>query len=247
MYNPFSLEGKTILVTGASSGIGRATAVECSKLGAKLVLTARNESRLRDTLDLLEGGGHRMILADLTNQSDIDNLVSELPEMDGLVNDAGIGKLKPISFLKRNDLDEIFSINMYAPILLTSAILKKKKMRNGSSIVMVSSGATVMHAPGNSVYGASKAAIKTFAEFCAVEYKNRGIRVNSVHPGMVNTEMTKNPPLSNIEENKDRERYILKRYGAPEEVAWCIVYLLSDATKWVTGTQLLIDGGGHLA
>ena len=103
MYNPFSLEGKTILVTGASSGIGRATAVECSKLGAKLVLTARNESRLRDTLDLLEGGGHRMILADLTNQSDIDNLVSELPEMDGLVNDAGIGKLKPISFLKRND------------------------------------------------------------------------------------------------------------------------------------------------
>lgn len=246
MYNPFQLNNKTILVTGASSGIGRATAIECSKLGAKLIITARNEERLRQTLDFLVGDGHRMILADLTVQDDIDKLVDELPLLDGLVNDAGVTITKPITFIKQEDLDKVFSVNTFAPIMLSKTILKKKKMVSGSSIVMLSSVASKTFAPGNSVYGISKSAIKTFTEYCALELSSKNIRVNSIHPGMVDSEMTRNLSFSDEELKIDRERYPLKRYGCPEEIAWAVAYLLSDATKWMTGSQLVIDGGVHL-
>ena len=129
MYNPYQLTGKTILVTGASSGIGRATAIECSKLGAKLVITARNEVRLKETLDALEGCDHQMVVADLTNSPDMENLVAAIPELDGLVNDAGIAVMKPVPFIKRRDLEEVVNINTFAPVLLTGAILKKKKLK----------------------------------------------------------------------------------------------------------------------
>jgi len=246
MYNPYSLEGKTILITGASSGIGRATAIECSKLGAKLVVTARNEERLKQTLETLVGNDHRMILADLTVQADVERLVDELPLLDGLVNDAGVTITKPVTFIKQDDLEKVLGINTFAPIMLTKSILKKKKMATCSSIVMVSSVAAMTFAPGNSVYGISKSAIKTFAEYCALELASKNIRVNSVHPGMVDSEMTRNLSFSDEELKIDRERYPLKRYGCPEEIAWAVAYLLSDATKWMTGSQLVIDGGVHL-
>ncbi len=246
MYNPFSLEGKTVLVTGASSGIGRATAVECSKLGAKLILTARNEVRLNETLNMLEGNGHQMILADLTKPSDIDQLVEKSSQLDGLVNDAGVGVIKPVTFIKQLDLEYVVGTNTFAPILLTGAMIKKKKLNKNASIVFVSSVSSMSVNPGNSVYGISKSAIKTFAEYCALEVKNKGFRVNSVHPGMVETAMTQNPPLSASEKDLDKTNYIMKRYGRPEEIAWAIAYLLSDATQWVTGSQLVIDGGMHL-
>ena len=246
MYNPYSLDGKTILITGASSGIGRATAIECSKLGANLILTARNEERLKSTLDTLEGIGHKMIVADLTLPADLECLVNSLPKLDGLVNDAGIVMSKPIPFVKKEDVEKVLEINTFAPIMLTKSILKKKLMSNQSSIVMVSSLAAITFAPGNSVYGISKSAIKTFAEYCAVETACKGIRVNSVLPGMVNTEMTRNLSFSSEELEADKNHYPIKRYGNPEEIAWAIIYLLSDATKWVTGTQIIIDGGVHL-
>lgn len=246
MYNPYSLENKTILVTGASSGIGRATAIECSKLGAKLIVTARNEERLKSTLDALNGDGHQMILADLTSEDDVERMVNLLPQLDGLVNDAGILNTKPISFIKKQHLTDVFEINTFAPILLTKSLLKKKKMCKESSIVMVSSLATMVAVPGNTIYAMAKSAVKTFSEYCALEFAGKGIRVNSVHPGMINTEAVRQLPLSAEDIELDQSKYPLKRYGSPEEVAWSIIYLLSDATKWVTGTQLIIDGGVHL-
>jgi NAD(P)-dependent dehydrogenase (short-subunit alcohol dehydrogenase family) len=246
MYNPYQLTDKTILVTGASSGIGRATAIECSKLGAKLVITARNEDRLKETFVALEGCGHQMIIADLTNSSDMENLVANIPELDGLVNDAGIAVMKPVPFIKQKDLEEVVNINTFAPVLLTGSILKKKKLKRNASVVMVSSVASMAsYELGNSIYGLSKSAIKTFAEYCAMEVKNKGIRVNSVHPGMVATAMTQNTSLSATEE-MDFSKYIMNRCGKPTEIALAIAYLLSDATQWMTGSQLVIDGGAHL-
>ena len=133
MYNPYSLEGKTILITGASSGIGRATAIECSKLGAKCVLTARNEERLQATLAAMEGEGHSVIVADLTNSEDLERLVTEVPELDGVVNNAGLALTKLITFTKESDLEKMFKINTFAPVMLIKWLLKKKKVnKNGS-------------------------------------------------------------------------------------------------------------------
>lgn len=246
MYNPYSLEGKTILITGASSGIGRVTAIECSKLGACCVLTARNAERLHATLASLDGEGHSMIVADLTKAEDVEKLVNEVPVLDGLVNNAGISLIRLIPFIKESDLNSVFTTNTFSPVMLTKGLMKKKKIKNEGSIVFISSLAAMDSSLGNSVYGMSKAAIKSFSEYCAHEFAPKLIRVNSIHPGMVQTEMVDGLLFSKEELELDKSKYPLKRYGAPTDVAWGIIYLLSDATKWVTGIQLIIDGGIHL-
>lgn len=243
MYNPFSLENKTILVTGASSGIGRATAIECSKMGAKLIITGRNEERLKETLSKLEGHGHQYIIADLSLNIDINNLVNEIPSIDGIVNNAGLGKTKPINFINEDDLEDVFKTNTFSCFLLMKAILKNKKINRQGSIVFTSSIASFYSTPGNSVYAASKAAVTSYMKSCAVELANRKIRSNAVHPGMVETELIQGGALSENDKKKDMEQYPLKRYGKPEEVAYAIIYYLSDASCWVTGTSLIIDGG----
>lgn len=242
-YNPFTLEGKTILITGASSGIGRATAIECSKLGAKCVITGRNEERLNETLSKMEGDGHQIIVADIATQDGIDTVVERSLAIDGLVNNAGVSHTKPISFIKEEELNRIFSINTFAPIVLTKSLLKKKKMNVGGSIVFVSSAASINPDIANSIYSATKAAIASFSRSCAKELSVKQIRSNSVHPGMVETELVKNLIFSAEDLDNDKAKYILKRYGKPEEIAWSIIYLLSDASAWVTGTSMIIDGG----
>jgi len=245
-YNPFTLEGKTILITGASSGIGRATAIECSKLGAHVVITGRNAERLQETYDQLEGDGHMQVIADLTDAESLEQLVAEMPQIDGLINNAGIGYTKPITFIKQSDLDAMFAANTYAPVLLTKLLTKKKKINKGGSIVFTSSIAALVENMGNSVYSMTKAAIMSFAKSCALEFSEKGIRVNSVHPGMVETKLIHDGAISEDDMQKDMLNYPLKRYGKPEEIAWSIIYLLSDASAWVTGTQSVIDGGMHL-
>lgn len=242
-YNPFTLKGKTILITGASSGIGRATAIECSKMGATCIITGRNEERLNETLSHMEGEGHQIIIADMVNENDIDAMVAQLPILDGLVNNAGISHTKPIGFIKSDELERIFSTNTFAPIILTKTLLKKKKINNGASVVFVSSAASINPDVANSIYGATKAAISSFSRSCAKELANKQVRSNSIHPGMIETELVQNLVFSNEELEQDKERYLLKRYGKPEEVAWSIIYLLSDASVWVTGTEFVIDGG----
>lgn len=243
MFNPFTLNGKTILITGASSGIGRATAIECTKLGAKVIITGRNKERLLQTYSQLEGVGHQWIATDLSSQEGIEFLENQIPYIDGLVNNAGISNTKMIGFIKPEDLEKLFSTNAFAPMMLTKLLLKKKKLNSGASIVFVSSTASINPDVANSIYSATKAAISSFSRSCAKELSSKLIRSNSVHPGMVQTEMVQNLVFDEEELVRDMARYPLKRYGKPEEIAWAIIYLLSDASAWVTGTQLVIDGG----
>ncbi len=243
-YNPFSLDGKTILVTGASSGIGQETAIQCSKMGANVIITARNEERLKETLSMLNGVGHRMILAELTNQEELDDLVEHIEYIDGLVLCAGKGMTSPFPFSTREKYDEIFSVNFFAPVELLRLLVKKKKLQKCSSVVFVSSiGGNGSFSLGNGVYGASKAAIDSTMKFCARELAPKKIRVNTVNPGMVNTKLIQGGAISEEQHKLDMEKYPLKRYGEPQDIAYGIIYLLSDASAWVTGHSLVIDGG----
>ena len=244
MYNPFSLSGKTVLVTGASSGIGRATAIECSKMGATVVLTARNEERLQATLRLLEGDGHRYIVADLTDEDAICTLVRELPVLDGAVFAAGVSMLKPIKVIAEKDIRTIFAINYTAPALLTKTLAKTRKLQAGASLVYISSvSGNGNTATALSLYGSSKSALNTFARYAALELAGNKIRCNTICPGRIETPLLQNQFMTADDVEKDLANYPLRRYGKPEEVALAAVYLLSDATRWMTGTALKIDGG----
>lgn len=247
MYNPFSIRDKTILITGASSGIGRATAIECSKMGARLVITARNEKRLKETLDLLEGECHQYIIADLSNEEDLDKLVSEIPVINGIVNNAGFITVKLIPFINTADLREMFKLNLEAPILLTNKIVKKKKIAKNSSMVFVSSIGKSIPSLGNSIYSSAKGGLSSFMKNAAIDLASKKIRCNAVLPGMVETPLiSSNDTYAEELLEIDRNYYPLKRYGDPKEVAYSIIFLLSDASSWMTGTEIIIDGGRSL-
>ena len=244
-YNPYSIEGKTILVTGASSGIGANTAVECSLMGASVIITGRNEERLSQTLAKLDtsyGVNHRMIAADLTDEDSLMSLVDQIDSIDGLVNNAGVNRVKPVAFITQDDLEYVFKSNTWAAVNLTRLLCKKKKLNRNGSVVFTSSVSAFFNAPGRALYAGSKAALTAFMRSFAVELADKGIRANAVHPGMVETKMI-SENLTEEEREKDMADYPLKRYGKPEEVAWAIIYLLSDASAWVTGTSMVIDGG----
>lgn len=246
MYNPFSLSGKTILVTGASSGIGRATAIECSKMGATVIMTARNEERLQNTLAELYGNGHQYILADMTDEEQIKQLVSVLPSLNGVVFSAGMIGLTPVQAITQNKLEQMQRINLNAPILLTKQLIKQRKLEAQASIVFIASAAGVYRTSvGNAIYATTKCGIDAFMRTAALELAGKNIRCNSINPAMIETEA-----LSAIQDEAMKERdlanYPLHRYGKPEEVAQAAIYLLSDATQWMTGTALKLDGGRTL-
>ena len=245
-YNPFSLAGKTILVTGASSGIGQATAVECSRLGAKLVVTGRNEERLVETLCRLDGDGHVSIAAELTDAEALKRLVDNCPSLDGLVLCAGRGMTLPFLFSSIDKFKTLFDVNFNSTVECFRMLAKAKKLGRGSSVVIIdSTGGTPngRFSPGNCIYGASKAALWSIMKFAALELAPKGIRVNTVNPAMVETPLIKSVNITDEQKDLDRKRYPLGRYGRPEEVAYGIIYLLSDAAAWVTGQSLILDGG----
>lgn len=239
-YNPYSLLGKTVLVTGASSGIGRVTAIECSRLGATVVATGRDEARLSEAMAALTGEGHVSILADLTKAEDVAKLVSELPQIDGFVCNAGITRRRPVSYMKEEELHEVFETNTFVAFTLTKALMKAKKINRGGSMVFISSMAARQVTPGNAMYAASKAAVESFARSCAQEYAPMQIRANAILPGMVETPMNKQGALSAETIERDKQHYLMKRYGKPEEVAWAVIYLLSDASAWTSGTSMIV-------
>ena len=243
-YNPYSLEGKTILVTGASSGIGKATAIECSKLGARVVITGRDEARLQQTLSSLEGEGHVVITADLGEDDGIRFLVERVPVLNGIVHAAGISDTVLFQFLKKERLENIFNINFFAPVVLSQLLLKKKLLRKGGSIVFLSSidGPVTAHI-GNSMYSATKGALSAMMQNMSIELASKGIRVNAVLPGMTETPLIHNDDITQEQLNKDMELYPLKRYADPREIAWAIIYLLSDASTFTIGANLVVDGG----
>lgn len=244
MYNPFTLENKTILVTGASSGIGRATAIECSKMGATIIISGRNQERLNQTFEQLEGNNHKKIVCDLHSEENIKELSEQLPVLNGIVHAAGIVKTLPFQFISPTEINNIFDVNFFAPVLLSQTLTKAKKLTKGASIVFISSidGPVTVHI-GNSMYAASKGALTAMAKNMAIDLATKKIRVNSILPGMTETPLIHTGDITQEQLDLDMKLYPLKRYGKPEEIAYAAIYLLSDASAWTTGANLIIDGG----
>ena len=243
-FNPFSLKGKTILVTGASSGIGRGIAVACYKMGATVVANGRNEARLQETKDQMEGNGI-LLIGDLTDELTLTNLVGTLPKLDGVVHCAGIGQRVPCKNVSGKNIDEVMDVNLKAPVLLMSALLQQKKINRGASIVFIASIASWSPSFGNSVYSASKGAIVSYANCLSLELAPRQVRVNCISPAMVWTDLILKDGLDEEQLKKDENNYPLKRYGTPEDIANLAVYMLSDASTWMTGSNVKISGGAN--
>ena len=248
MTNPFSLEGKTILVTGAASGIGRTTALQCAGLGAHTILWDIQKEGLHQVAAECGDSDCVVVVQDLTDYDKVADVVSQLPKIDGIASNAGIVKSLLARFNEIEDMEKIFNVNTFSHMNLIQQLLVQKKFNKGASIVFTSSMSGVFCGlPGGSLYGASKSALAGYSKALALELAPRGIRVNTVHPGMVATPLTNGTALSeDVLDDDARNNYPLGRYGKPEEIASAIVYLLSDATVWMTGTQLLIDGGYSL-
>lgn len=245
IFNPFSLQGKTILVTGASAGIGKATAISCAKMGAQVIITARNEERLNATLAEMPGD-NLAVKADLTSASDVEALVAALPKLDGVVQCAGVGSRVPCKMISAENIAEVMQPNFNAPVLLQTALLKNKKINKEASIVFIASRAANAPSMGNAVYSASKGAILAYSKVLALELAPRLIRVNCICPAMVWTELIfNNGGVTEEELLESEQKYPLKRYGKPEDVANLCLYLLSDASSWMTGSAIDLTGGGE--
>lgn len=241
--NPFSLKGRHVLVTGASSGIGRAIAVESARAGARLTILGRDPNRLEQTLAGLLGIGHNAVRFDLKDPDDIVQMVSSLEKVDGVVHSAGITRVAPVKFITQADFNEIMSVNVYAAMELTKQLLIHKKIKKASSLVFVSSVAGgILPSTGQGVYAASKGALSAYAKVLALELAPRQIRANNILSAMVRTPLLDAMGISAEALASDEAKYPLG-YGNPEDVAWAAVYLLSDASRWMTGNNLVIDGG----
>lgn len=243
VFNPFSLEGKTILVTGASSGIGRGIAVTCSRMGATVIINGRNKERLQETLSQMEGEGHIVAIGDLTKSTSLIEMVDKLPKLDGVVQCAGIGQRKPCKDLHFEDVNQVMDVNFKAPVMLQAELLRQKRINKGASIVFVASIASRSPSFGNSVYSASKGAIISYANCLALELASRKIRVNCISPAMVWTDLILADGIDEEQLKEDEQNYPLKRYGQPEDIANLAVYMLSDASSWMTGSNVKISGG----
>jgi NAD(P)-dependent dehydrogenase (short-subunit alcohol dehydrogenase family) len=243
--NPFDLTGKTILVTGASSGLGRQCAITASRMGAVLYITGRNTERLTETLNLLEGDGHRMFPADLTVERDIAALADQLLMLNGVVYSTGISDLAPARFIKKQEIEKTFSISYNASVLLTSELLAKKKLaKNACSLVFISTISTKYPFVGGTMYISAKAALESYAKVLALELAPKGIRSNSISPAFVKTPMLDNTAEKYSDEAVRKiEAQQLLGLGEPEDVANVVAFFLSDASRWITASNLILGGG----
>lgn len=240
-----SLSGKTILITGASSGIGRQTAIMAAQAGATLILTARDQNRLMQTKETIRKTETvHLFYGDLTLEQDRNALVAELPELDGVVHCAGIVGPLPVKFITQPDIDRMFAINYHAPVNLTSLLLRKKKVLHGASLVFMSTIATRNPYFGGALYSGAKAALEAYSKTLSLEMQPKGIRSNCIMAGLVETPMIENPSEQNMQEEA-LKRY-LARYpmgvGKPEDVAATIIFFLSDDSRWISGTSLIMGG-----
>ena len=240
---PFHLHHKTILVTGASSGIGRQTAISISEMGGILILTGRDEKKLKETFALLKGSGHQLFATDLLLEKQRTELIEQLPQLDGIVHSAGIVKTLPVKFLDQEKIDETLNINYEIPVLLMAGIMRKKKLNAKASVVFISSIASQHPYRGGAVYAGAKAAIEAFSKSISLESSN-GIRSNCISPAMVKTPMYE---MSEEKVSKEVMEAHIKQYplgvGYPEDVANTVIFLLSEASRWITGINITLDGG----
>lgn len=245
-FNPFSLEGKKILVTGASSGIGRAIAIACSRMGAEVHIVGRNVKRLDETQDVLYGEQENYsYTCNLVNPDSIDNMMVMLPKLDGVVHCAGIGHRKPCKSINSEDIDMVMDANFKSIVLLQASLLKEKKINKGCSIVMVASRAANAPSMGNAIYSASKGALLAYSKCLALELAPRQIRVNCICPAMVWTPLILEGGIDETQLKEAEQKYPLKRYGRPDDVANLALYLLSDASAWMTGSDIDLTGGAR--
>jgi NAD(P)-dependent dehydrogenase (short-subunit alcohol dehydrogenase family) len=240
----FSLIGKTILITGATSGIGREAAIAASIAGGTLIITGRNEEHLQDTFNKLTGQNHHMLAADLTNAEEIASLVDELPSVDGIVHSAGITGHLPVKFICSEDIASFFRINYEAPVLLTARFLKKKKLHNCASVIFLSSIATKYPYFGGALYSSTKAALEAYSRTLALELAPKEIRSNCISPSFVKTPMVEGAgEIISTDVLAKFEKMMPLGFGKASDVANAIIYLLADASKWVTGSNLVLGGG----
>ena len=243
MYNPFALTDKKILVTGASSGIGKGIAVDVAKMGADVVITGRSQARLEETRNLIGEDKCVGILADLCDMADLERLVSLLPVLDGVVLSAGIIKTMPVKNITDAAVKEIFDTNILSNIKLLSRLLKRKKLAHGASVIFISSVSTFNVKVGNSLYSGTKGAVNSFAKAMALEVAKQKMRVNCIQPGYIPSKIL---DKSGIEADAITRWYAERHplgFGTPTDIANACIYLLSDASRWVTGSIFTIDGG----
>lgn len=249
MTNPMDLSGKYILVTGASSGIGKGIAVFLSRLGANIAMAARNEERLKETFNELEPGDHSYYLIDLAEprgvQSMMENICRDGRRLNGLVHSAGISQTVPLQYIKTEDLNKIMTVNFYSFVELAKHFSKREHNNNGGSIVAISSISGRVGARGLTAYCASKGALESSIRSMALELAAKNIRINSVAPGIIATQMYDG--IKQLAGGKDFDSELKKRQvmgvGSPGDVAYAAAFLLSDASRFITGTSMVVDGG----
>lgn len=246
MYNPYSLEGKTILITGAASGIGRATSIECSRMGARLVAVDMNAEGLANLMPNLEGRGHLSFAGNLCHEEFLKQLGDDSPALDGIFLCAGVSDTTPVKFITEEKIKRVFDVNLTAPIMMLKQFLIKKKINKGGSLVWMSSYGAEKVEPGLGIYAASKSAVNGIMRAYAKELVSRKIRSNSIMPMMIRTELLSTlNSISDKDWEKQESMYPLG-FGSPLDVAYAAIYLFSDASRWITGTQIRMDGGSNL-
>lgn len=250
LFNPFSLEGKVIVISGAASGIGRQCAISCSKMGAKLILLDLNAEGLEETVKMVERPEEHYYtginLIDYVRVPEvIKEAVAKVGRITGLLNCAGISTTLPLNVAKPETLDKFFHVNVYTAFFLTQAVCKVGNFnKEGGSVVFFSSAVGQYGEAGKSIYGMTKGALYAVAKSLACELARKNIRVNSISPGVIVTPINMNlPHIADPEQRKQTEALHLLGLGNPNDIANACIYLLSDASRWVTGSNLVVDGG----
>lgn len=247
--SPFSLIGKTILVTGASSGIGRQCAIDCSKMGAKVVLVARNEGRLSETFSKLDGEGHLVVQYDLTQTDGLKSMVKEvvmkMGPLSGVLHCAGISDTIPLKLMNTSVLDKFFLTNVYSAVELTREVCGVKNIsKDGASIVFFSSIMGCVGESGKTLYSMTKGALISGARSLACEYAKRRIRFNCISPGAILTPINMNlPHMKDPDRRKVLEDLHPLGLGECSDISNACIFLLSDASRWITGQNFIVDGG----
>lgn len=249
-FNPFSLENKVILVTGASSGIGRQCAIDCSKMGAHVVLIARNAERLQDTLEMMDGTGHLVLPFDLSSSEGlkeaIKDAVSKVGKINGVVNCAGMSSVTPLKMVTDELLNQFFKTNVYSAINLSKEVTRvgNYDKDGGCSIIFFASIMGLCGEKCKTMYSATKGALIAASRSMACELAKNKIRVNVVSPGAIETPINAQlPHMADPELRKDLENKHLLGLGECSDISYACIYLLSDAAKWITGQNFIVDGG----
>jgi NAD(P)-dependent dehydrogenase (short-subunit alcohol dehydrogenase family) len=246
-FCPLDLSHKKILITGASSGIGRATSIYLSKLGAKLVLNGRNEERLKSTAMQLFGKDHQIVIEDLAQQEDLSEFFEKITndgvKLNGLIHCAGIPFIMPLQSLTRNQLRKVMENNYY-PFIELVRQYSKKKYSCGGSIVCISSILSVQPRPYETGYIASKAAVNASISSIAIELAKKGIRINGILAGNIMTEMVrKTEEQYGSDDLQQNIKQALLGFGEPDDIAGVCAFLVSDISKYITGRNIYADGG----